>query len=141
MGFWGFGFSGETDAQFEETLSLYREVDFDISYNAQYSIRSGTLGVKLYPDDVSKEEKRERWDRIQEVMEEISLRKNQAFVGKVVSVLIDKVDQGFASGNTFEMKLARFPSKDERLVGKIVEMEVREAKAWVLEGVGNGLIP
>jgi tRNA-2-methylthio-N6-dimethylallyladenosine synthase len=135
------GFSGETPEQFEETITLYREVDFDISYNAQYSIRSGTLGVKLYPDDVSKEEKRERWDRIQEVMEEISLRKNQAFVGKVVSVLIDKVDQGFASGNTFEMKLARFPSKDERLVGKIVEMEVREAKAWVLEGVGNGLIP
>ncbi len=128
------GFSGETPEQFEETLTLYREVDFDISYNAQYSIRSGTLGIKLYADDVSKEEKRDRWDRIQEVMEEIALRKNQAFIGKNVSVLIDKVAHGFASGNTFEMKLARFPSADESLIGKIVEMEVKSVKTWVLEG-------
>lgn len=128
------GFSGETPEQFEETITLYREVDFDISYNAQYSIRSGTLGIKLYADDVSKEEKRDRWDRIQEVMEEIALRKNQAFIGKTVSVLIDKVDNGFASGNTFEMKLARFPSTDESLIGKVIEMEVKSVKTWVLEG-------
>lgn len=128
------GFSGETLEQFEETLTLYREVDFDISYNAQYSIRSGTLGIKLYADDVSKEEKRDRWDRIQEVMEEIAMRKNQAFIGKKVSVLIDKVAHGFASGNTFEMKLARFPSTDEALIGKIVDMEVKSVKTWVLEG-------
>ncbi len=128
------GFSGETFEQFEETITLYREVDFDISYNAQYSIRSGTLGIKLYADDVSKEEKRDRWDRIQEVMEEIAMRKNQAFIGKTVSVLIDKVAHGFASGNTFEMKLARFPSTDESLIGKIVEMDVKSVKTWVLEG-------
>lgn len=129
------GFSGETPEQFEETISLYREVDFDISYNAQYSIRSGTLGIKLYADDVSKEEKRDRWDRIQELMEEISFRKNQAFIGKTVSVLIDKIDNGFVSGNSFEMKLVRFASKDESLVGKIVDVEVKEVKAWVLEGM------
>lgn len=128
------GFSGETLEQFEETLSLYREVDFDISYNAQYSPRSGTLGVKLYQDDVSKEEKRERWDRIQELMEEMALRKNQAHIGKTVSVLVDKVDNGFASGNTFEMKLARFPSKDVEFIGKIVDVMVKDAKVWVLEG-------
>lgn len=128
------GFPGETSAQFEETLSLYREVDFDISYNAQYSPRSGTLGVKLYQDDVSKEEKRERWDCLQEMMEETSLRKNRACIGKTVSVLIDKVDHGFASGNTFEMKLARIPSKDESLKGTIIDLTVKEAKAWVLEG-------
>lgn len=128
------GFPGETREQFEETLSLYREVDFDISYNAQYSPRSGTLGVKLYPDDIPKEEKRERWDQLQELMEEIALRKNQAFVGKTVSVLVDKVDHGFASGNTFEMKLARFPSTEATLVGKIVNLSIKNAKAWVLEG-------
>lgn len=128
------GFSGETREQFEETLSLYREVDFDISYNAQYSPRSGTLGVKLYQDDVSKEEKRERWDQIQALMEEMALRKNQAFIGKTVSVLVDKVDHGFASGNTFEMKLARFPSKNVSLSGKIVRVSVNDAKTWVLEG-------
>lgn len=128
------GFPGETREQFEDTLSLYRDVDFDISYNAQYSPRSGTLGVKLYQDDIPKEEKRERWDQTQDVMQEIALRKNQAFIGKTVSVLVDKVDHGFASGNTFEMKLARFPSKDASLIGKIIEMPVKEVKTWVLEG-------
>ena len=128
------GFSGETREQFEETLSLYRDVDFDISYNAQYSPRSGTLGVKLYQDDVSKEEKRERWDQIQELMEETALRKNQAFIGKTVSVLVDRVDHGFASGNAFEMKLVRFPSKDASLIGRIVEVCVKDVRTWVLEG-------
>ncbi len=128
------GFPGETREQFNETLSLYIDVDFDISYNAQYSPRSGTLGVKLYPDDVSKEEKRDRWDELQSLMERTSLAKNQAFVGREVSVLVDKVDNGFASGQSREMKLTRFKSDDVSLVGKIVSVSVKTGKSWVLEG-------
>lgn len=128
------GFPGETPEQFQDTVSLYREVDFDISYNAQYSPRSGTLGVKLYQDDVEKEEKAKRWTELQNVMEEIALRKNQAFLGQEISVLIDRVEAGFASGQSFEMKLSRIPSKDESLIGKIVKIKVKEARTWVLEG-------
>lgn len=128
------GFPGETREQFEETLTLYTEVDYDISYNAQYSPRSGTLGIKLFPDDVPPEEKRERWDTLQALMDTISLRKNQAFVGKTVSVLIDRVERGLASGNSVEMKLTRFPSSDASLIGTIVPVHVKEAKTWVLEG-------
>ncbi len=128
------GFPGETREQFNETLSLYIDVDFDISYNAQYSPRSGTLGVKLYPDDVSKEEKRDRWDELQSLMERTSLAKNQAFVGREVSVLVDKVDNGFASGQSREMKLTRFKSDDVSLVCKIVSVSVKTGKSWVLEG-------
>jgi tRNA-2-methylthio-N6-dimethylallyladenosine synthase len=131
------GFPGETREQFNETLSLYTEVDFDISYNAQYSPRSGTLGVKLYPDDVSKEEKRDRWDELQSLMEATSLKKNQAFVDQTASVLVDKVDNGFASGQSREMKLVRFKSDDASLVGKIVPVSVKTAKSWVLEGEAN----
>jgi tRNA-2-methylthio-N6-dimethylallyladenosine synthase len=130
------GFPGETREQFNETLSLYTEVDFDISYNAQYSPRSGTLGVKLYPDDVSKEEKRDRWDELQSLMEATSLKKNQAFVDTTVSVLLDKVDNGFASGQSREMKLVRFKSDDRSLIGKIIPVSVKTAKSWVLEGEG-----
>ena len=129
------GFCGETAEQFADTVSLYREVDFDISYNAQYSPRSGTLGVKLFTDDVPKEEKAERWQELQGVMEEIALRKNQAFAGTRASVLVDKVDNGFASGHTHELKLCRFPSKDETLVGTMQTVEIKEAKTWVLEGI------
>ncbi len=128
------GFPGETREQFNDTLSLYAEVGFDISYNAQYSPRSGTLGVKLYQDDISKEEKRDRWDDLQSLMEKLSLEKNQTFVGKQVSVLVDKCDNGYASGQSHEMKLTRFKCDDASLIGKIVPVEVKTAKSWVLEG-------
>lgn len=128
------GFSGETREQFNETLSLYEEVGFDISYNAQYSPRSGTLGIRLYEDDVSKEEKRDRWDDLQALMEKTSLEKNTAYIGKTVSVLVDKCSHGYASGQSNEMKLTRFRSDDASLVGKIVPVTVKVAKSWVLEG-------
>lgn len=128
------GFPGETREQFLDTISLYQEVDFDISYNAQYSPRSGTLGVKLFKDDVSKDEKGLHWRELQAVMEEIALRKNQEFLDKTISVLIDRVEGGFASGNSHEMKLCRIASKDESLIGKIVNVKVKEARTWTLEG-------
>lgn len=128
------GFPGETTEQFDETVSLYRACDFDISYTAQYSPRSGTLGVKLYSDDVSKEEKRRRWDELQQVMEETVLRKNQAYVGQIVSVLIERVENGFASGNSREMKLTRCKSSDASLVGQIVKIKVTQAQEWQLVG-------
>ncbi len=128
------GFPGETREQFADTLSLYREVDFDISYNAQYSPRSGTLGVKLFQDDIPKEEKAERWHELQGIMDERTLQKNQLFVGTTVSMLVDRVEGGFASGNTHEMKLARFPSTDTALIGTMQNMRVKEARTWTLEG-------
>lgn len=128
------GFSGETPEQFEETLSLYREVEFDISYNAQYSPRSGTLGIKLFQDDISKQEKRDRWNDLHALMEEIAERKNLAFQDKIVEVLVDRIEQGMVYGNTNEMKLARFPSKDESLKGSLIKMKVTAPRAWVLEG-------
>ncbi len=128
------GFPGETAEQFAETVSLYRACDFDISYTAQYSPRSGTLGVKLYSDDVSKEEKRQRWDELQEVMREIVLKKNQAYIGQTVSVLIERVENGFASGNSNEMKLTRCASTDALLVGRLVQIRVTQAQEWQLVG-------
>lgn len=128
------GFSGETPEQFTETLSLYREVGYDISYNAQYSARSGTLAVKIFSDDVSSVEKRRRWDELQALMEEISLQNNQAYLGKTVRVLVEQIQNGHASGNSHEIKFCRFPAKDLNLIGKIVLMRITSPKLWVLEG-------
>lgn len=127
------GFPGETREQFKETLSLYKDVGYDISYNAQYSPRSGTLGVKLFADDISKEEKRDRWDELQSLMEKISLEKNQTFVGKAVQILVDRLDHGYAYGNTNEMKLARFKIQPGVDVGSLAMADVKEGKSWVLE--------
>ncbi len=128
------GFPGETPEQFEETVSLYRECDFDISYTAQYSPRSGTLGVKLYQDDVSREEKRRRWDELQALMEETTLRKNREYLHQTVEVLVERVREGIASGLSFEQKLVRFPTADEGLIGSIIPVKVTEALEWQLTG-------
>ena len=126
------GFSGETPEQLEETVALFRAADFDISYHAEYSQRSGTLAAKIYQDDVAPDEKKRRWRVLQKLLEETSLRKNQAMVGKQASVLVAKVEQGIASGNTSEMKLCCFRSDDLSLVGKIVSVKVIFAGEWQL---------
>ena len=128
------GFCGETEEQFERTLDLFRQCDFDISYHARYSPRSGTLAAKVFKDDVSKEEKKRRWRKVQDLMVETTMRKNQKFQNQIVSVLVDRCENGVCWGNTNEMKLASFPGTPE-LVGKIVEMKVERADVWVLFGV------
>ncbi len=131
------GFCGETPEQFEETVDLYKQCDFDISYSAQYSTRSGTLAVKAFVDDVTREEKKRRWWVLQKLQEEIVLRKNQSYVGRRVSVLVEECANGWCNGNTREMKRARFKG-DESYVGKIVEIEIFKAEEWMLYGIMKG---
>lgn len=128
------GFSGETEAQFEETVSLYEACDFDISYTAQYSPRSGTLGFKLFKDDVSKDEKKRRWERLQALMEQTTKRKNQTFVDTVTDVLVERIENGFASGLSPELKLVRFPATDESLIGTVVPVRIHQGLEWQLNG-------
>lgn len=138
------GFCGETREQFEKTVELYKQVRFDISYNAMYSPRSGTAAQKAFADTVSLEEKKDRWRVLQNLMEEIVLQKNQAYVGKTVSVLVDRYEpaalmfegvnrSGMCLGNSREMKLVRFPG-EKTYVGQVVNVQIQEAKEWVLIG-------
>ncbi|MDP3244870.1 MAG: tRNA (N6-isopentenyl adenosine(37)-C2)-methylthiotransferase MiaB [bacterium] len=149
------GFCGETKKQFENTVKLYKKADFDISYHAMYSQRSGTLAAKKFKDSVTPKEKKRRWMVLQKLMEKTTLRKNQKYVGKTVEVLVEKRKDGFCLGNSREMKLVRFkiphnspisPFQKGGLrgifkgeaggfVGKIVKIKITQAKTWVLEGV------
>ncbi|MDP2656363.1 MAG: tRNA (N6-isopentenyl adenosine(37)-C2)-methylthiotransferase MiaB [bacterium] len=127
------GFSGETPEQFEDTISLYKECDFDISYTAMYSVRSGTKAAELYKDDVEKGEKRRRWLELQKLMEQTVLRKNHVFVGTTASVLVDHFEKGICSGNSREMKRVQFKG-DASLVGTIQNVKIDRAIEWILYG-------
>ena len=131
------GFCGETEEQFLRTVELYKKADFDISYHAMYSPRSGTAGYKAFKDDVPREEKRRRWRVLQDLMEDITLRKNQEFVGKTVEVLVDKYEEKgemkVCAGNSREMKLVNFAGGNED-IGKLVNVKINKAREWVLEG-------
>ncbi|MBI4458084.1 tRNA (N6-isopentenyl adenosine(37)-C2)-methylthiotransferase MiaB [Candidatus Uhrbacteria bacterium] len=127
------GFSGESAEQFERTVDLYKQCDFDISYTAMYSVRSGTAAHKAFKDDVPQVEKKRRWLDLQNLMEETVLRKNQAFVGREVEVLVDSWSDGVAGGTSREMKVVRCNSKED-LRGRIVKVRVTKAMEWLLSG-------
>lgn len=125
------GFPGETKEQFENTLKFYKKMRFDISYHAMYSERSGTAAAKL-KDNVSREEKKRRWRELQSLMEKITLGKNQKYLGKEISVLIDACCVNFCEGNSLEMKRARIYGAKFKF-GDIVNARVTRALAWILE--------
>lgn len=126
------GFPGETKKAFQNTVELYKKANFDIAYLAVYSPRQGTAAAKM-KDDVPRAEKKRRWRVLQDLMEKIVLEKNQKYVGKNVSVLVDKYKDGKCIGNSREMKMVRFPGK-KNMVGKILNVKVVKAFEWILEG-------
>ena len=94
------GFPGETEEDFEETLSLYREVAYDFAYMFIYSEREGTPAA-IHFEDVPREVKVERLGRLIELSKEISLERNRKWVGREVEVLIKgKAEEGFSQGHT-----------------------------------------
>ncbi|MBU1890027.1 tRNA (N6-isopentenyl adenosine(37)-C2)-methylthiotransferase MiaB [Patescibacteria group bacterium] len=127
------GFCGEKEAQFEDTISMYKICDFDIAYPAKYSTRPGTIAAKKFVDDVPWQEKKRRWQAVQDLMEEITWRKNQAYIGKKVSVLVENWQDGYCTGNSSELKLVEFLGKGD-LVGTIQEIEIDKAEEWILRG-------
>lgn len=130
------GFPGETDEQFEETLSLVREVEFDSAFTFIYSPREGTPAAKM-KDDVPMEVKKERLQRLNQLQDEISRRKNEALRGQVVEVLVEgesKKDPNVLSGRTRSNKLVNFTGP-KHLIGRFAHVRIDEPKTHTLKGV------
>lgn len=129
------GFPTETNEDFEETLDMLRQVEFDNIFSFIYSRREGTPAAKL--DFVlSEEEIHRNFDRLLEVQNEISKRKNEAYVGRVERVLVDgasKNDPNMLSGRCDSSKIVNFKG-DASLVGKYVDVLITEARTWSLNG-------
>lgn len=83
------GFPTETDEEFEDSLSLLREVRYKMVYVFKYSPRDGTVANKKLPDDVTTEQKRARNNAMLQLQQEISLEHHQAMVGQTVDVLVE----------------------------------------------------
>lgn len=87
------GFHGETEADFEETLSLMREVEFDSAFMFKYSERPGTLAARTMPDNVPEDVKIDRLNRMIALQNELSAESNRRDVGKVFDVLVEGVSK------------------------------------------------
>jgi tRNA-2-methylthio-N6-dimethylallyladenosine synthase len=130
------GFSGETEAEFQATLDLIREVGYDSIYSFKYSERPHTLAFRQLPDDVPEPVKSERLSRLQEAQRRIQERKNATLVGSLLEVLVDgqsKRDPQVLSGRSPDNRVVNFPGPWE-WIGEIVEVEVRRAGANSVSG-------
>ena len=129
------GFCGETKADFQQTMDLYRECQFDISYTAKYSPRSGTLAYKGMQDDVPADIKKHRWNTLQNLMNDIVYQRNQKFQDQIVEVLFDEYDakKQIAYGWTREMKKIQVKSTFD-LTGNILNVKVNVPEVWLFEG-------
>lgn len=129
------GFPNETDEQFEETMSLYREVGFDTAFTFIYSPREGTPAAKM-KDNVPMEVKKERLQRLNTLVNTLAIEKNSRYKGQIVEVLVDgesKNNPEVLAGYTRTNKLVNFVAS-KSLIGQLVKVKITEAKTWSLNG-------
>ena len=130
------GFHSETEEDFEETLSLMREVEFDSSFLFKYSERPGTYASKHLPDDVPEEVKIARLQRMIDLQNELSLESNRRDIGHEFEVLVEgfsKRSREQLFGRTSQNKVVVFDKGSHR-IGELVRVRVTDASSATLLG-------
>ena len=126
------GFPGETEEEFEETLSLIQQVHYDSLFTFIFSPRPGTPAAKM-EDPTPKEEKNRRFDRLCALQNEISEEIHHSYVGKTLRCLVDGKDKSFLTARTEGGRLVRFCA-DESLIGTYQMISITGATTWSLTG-------
>ena len=128
------GFPGETEEDFEETLSLCEYCKYDNAFTFIYSPRENTPAAKI-KDDVKLEEKEQRLYKLNELVNKYFLESNKKFEGKTVKVLVEgeSEKEGMFFGYSEQNKLVNFYA-DHDDIGKIIDVKIEEAKTWSLDG-------
>ncbi|MDR1959602.1 MAG: tRNA (N6-isopentenyl adenosine(37)-C2)-methylthiotransferase MiaB [Planctomycetaceae bacterium] len=148
------GFCGETDREFEETMSLVKDCRFKNSFIFKYSTRPGTKAAELYPDDVPETVKKERNNRLLELQNGISAELNREFVGKKVEILVEGISKnavknliriGSGAAETASEETVQLTGRTPcdrivvfdgppRLAGRIITVNVVETAPFTLFG-------
>ena len=130
------GFHNETEEDHQETLSLLREVNFDLAFMFKYSERPGTFAAKNLPDNIPEEEKLRRLAEIIDVQRELTNQKNQLDIGKTFEVLVEgfsKKSKEQLFGRTSQNKVIIF-SRLGRRIGETIQVRVLSASSAALIG-------
>ena len=129
------GFPGETEEDFNDTLSLVENVEYDQGFTFLYSIRKGTKAAEMneqIPHDI----KQERFQRLIDTMYDIFYKKNKECVGKTYEVLVEgisKNNSGILTGRTRGYKLVHFKG-GKRNIGQLVNVKITGHNSFALEG-------
>lgn len=131
------GFPGETEEDILDTLDVVEKVRYDSAFTFIYSKREGTPAAKM-EDQIPEDIKHERFNRVLELVNKISGEINAEYEGKTVEVLVEgrsKHDETKLAGRTRQNKLVNFEGGNDDLIGKLVMVEIVEAKTFALNGV------
>jgi tRNA-2-methylthio-N6-dimethylallyladenosine synthase len=127
------GFCGETDAQFERTAEIVRDLKFDKVHLARYSPRPGTVSERRMTDDVPEAEKVRRHKVLEALQEAVSTEINARFLGEIVEVLVEDQHKGKWRGRNRQNKLV-FIESDLPLRGRLVEVQITWSGPWSMQG-------
>ncbi len=126
------GFPGETEAEFEETLSLIEQVRYDSLFTFIFSPRAGTPAASM-EDPTPKEEKNRRFDALCAAQNRISEEIHRGYIGKTFRCLVDGRDKDLLTARTEGGRLVRFAG-DDGLIGSYQHITVTGATTWSLTG-------
>ena len=126
------GFPGETEEEFEETISLIQQVHYDSLFTFIFSPRKGTPAASM-EDPTPKEEKNRRFDKLCSVQNSISVEIHEGYIGKTLRCLVDGTDKEFLTARTEGGRLVRL-SGDPSLIGSFVPVTITGATTWSLTG-------
>ena len=124
------GFPGETEEEFEETISLIQQVHYDSLFTFIFSPRPGTPAAKM-EDPTPKEEKNRRFDRLCAIQNAISEEIHAGYVGKTLRCLVDGRDKDMLTARTEGGRLVRFAGSDS-LIGSYHDLTITGATTWSL---------
>ncbi|ACY85460.1 tRNA (N6-isopentenyl adenosine(37)-C2)-methylthiotransferase MiaB [Edwardsiella piscicida] len=130
------GFPGETQQDFEQTMQLIAEVDFDMSYSFIFSARPGTPAADMV-DDVAEEEKKQRLYILQERINQQAMRYSRRMLGTVQRILVEGTSRKNVmelSGRTENNRVVNFAGQPE-MIGRFVDVEITEVLPNSLRGV------
>ena len=133
------GFPGETEEDFQATLDLTTQAQFSAAYTYKYSIRPGTPAGAM-PNQVPEEIVGERYTRLHQHQQEISLGVNQRSIGEKHRALVSEVEgrrdqqQARLTGKTEDFRLVHFDATSQARPGDFVDLEITEASAHYLIG-------
>ena len=126
------GFPGETEEEFEETISLIQEVHYDSLFTFIFSPRTGTPAATM-KDPTPKEEKNRRFDKLCAVQNEISIQIHENYVGKTLRCLVDGQDKDMLTARTEGGRLVRFAGCPD-LIGTYRNLTITGSTTWSLTG-------
>ena len=126
------GFPGESEEEFEETISLIQQVHYDSLFTFIFSPRPGTPAAQM-EDPTPKEEKNRRFDRLCAVQNAISEEIHSQYIGKTLRCLVDGRDKDLLTARTEGGRLVRFAGPEE-LIGSYQPITITGATTWSLTG-------